>query len=130
MSRRSKLVLVADDDPAMRDLVSIALRAEGYVVIEVATGIALVDTIERIVSGAAFGGVVDVVVSDVRMPDLDGLGAIARIRAKGVTVPFVVVTAFSDDATQRRAKELDATLLDKPVELRILRETVRAIARR
>jgi DNA-binding response OmpR family regulator len=122
---RSKLVVIADDDPAMRDLFAFALEMDGYRVVAVATGRALVEQVRRIVHEGEHGGVLDLIISDVRMPEMDGVKALQNLRDSQVRVPFILVTAFSDLWTRSAATSYGAELLDKPVELRRLRAVVR-----
>src|ERR1700761_6270051 len=97
-------LLVVDDDAAMRDFLSESLMDEGYRVDVAAGGRAGVD---RVRSGG-----VDLVVTDVKMPDMDGLDMLAEIRAPGAgdaNPPHVVViTAFGSIETAKRALKLGA----------------------
>jgi DNA-binding response OmpR family regulator len=79
-------VLVADDDPAIRDLVSIYLRGEGYRVVAAGDGAAAVE--------AARAGV-DLVVLDVMMGGLDGIEACVRIRRERAT-PIIFLSARAE----------------------------------
>src|SRR5215470_3680948 len=89
-------LLVVDDDSAMRDFLSESLMDEGYRVDVAAGGRA---GIERVRAGG------DLVVTDVKMPDMDGLDMLAEIRApaSGETNPphVVVITAFGSIETAK-----------------------------
>ena len=124
-SGRSRLVVIADDDSAMRELFALALEIDGHRIVGVATGRALVEQVERILQDGEHGGVVDLIISDVRMPEMGGVKALQFLRASHVHVPFILVTAFSDLWTRTTAASYGADLLDKPVELRKLRAVVR-----
>src|ERR1700744_970334 len=107
-------LLVVDDDAAMRDFLSESLMDEGYRVDVAAGGRAGVD---RVPSGA-----VDLVVTDVKTPDMDGLAILAEIRAPGAgdaNPPHVVViTAFGSIETAKRALKLGAhDYITKPFEI-------------
>jgi two-component system response regulator PilR (NtrC family)/two-component system response regulator HydG len=107
-------LLVVDDDSAMRDFLSESLVDEGYRVDVAAGGRA---GIERVRSGG-----VDLVVTDVKMPDMDGLDMLAEIRAPGAgeaNPPHVVViTAFGSIETAKRALKLGAhDYITKPFEI-------------
>ena len=123
---RRKLVVIADDDPAMRELLLLALEMEGHHILAVGTGHALVDQVRRIVDGGEHGGTLDLIISDVRMPEMDGVKALQFLRDSRVRIPFILVTAFSDLWTRTTAGAYGAVLLDKPVELKKLRAVVRA----
>src|SRR6478609_4146881 len=107
-------LLIVDDDSAMRDFLSEALMDEGYRVDVAAGGRA---GIERVRAGG-----VDLVVTDVKMPDMDGLDMLAEIRAPAggdVNPPHVVViTAFGSIETAKRALKLGAhDYITKPFEI-------------
>ncbi len=121
-------VLVAEDDPEMRRLVVEALRSEGHKVMEVVDGRRLrLVVIEAFWRGAS-ASPIDVVVSDIRMPGCSGLDLLERLVAAGWRVPFVLMTAFGDGATRRRAEHLGAVVFDKPLALESLCAAVRRIA--
>src|ERR1700757_4827399 len=106
-------LLVVDDDSAMRDFLSESLMDEGYRV-DVASGGRA--GIERVRAGG-----VDLVVSDVKTPDMDGLDMLAEIRAatEGGNPPHVVIiTAFGSIETAKRALKLGAhDYITKPFEI-------------
>src|SRR5438552_10298563 len=78
-------VLVVDDEPSIVDAVATALRYEGFDVREAATG--------RAALSAAQEDPPDLVVLDVMLPDLDGLEVTRRLRADGIRVPVLFLTA-------------------------------------
>jgi DNA-binding NtrC family response regulator len=113
-SERSRTqLLVVEDDAAMRELLNEALVEEGYRVDVAAGGRG---GVERVRAGG-----VDLVVSDVKMPDMDGLDMLAEIRAhsEGGSPPHViVVTAFGSIETAKRAIKLGAhDYITKPFEI-------------
>jgi PAS domain S-box-containing protein len=80
-------VLVADDNADMRGYLARLLRGAGYQVTTVADGLAALDTVRA--------GAPDLVISDVMMPRLDGLGLVAALRADARTaaVPVLLLSA-------------------------------------
>src|SRR3954471_6846958 len=107
-------LLVVDDDSAMRDFLSESLMDEGYRVDVAAGGRS---GIERVRAGG-----VDLVVTDVKMPDMDGLDMLAEIRAPaggdGNPPHVVVITAFGSIETAKRALKLGAhDYITKPFEI-------------
>src|SRR5215471_2653822 len=107
-------LLVVDDDAAMRDFLSESLMDEGYRVDVGAGGRA---GIERVRAGG-----VDLVVTDVKMPDMDGLDMLAEVRASassdGNPPHVVVITAFGSIETAKRALKLGAhDYITKPFEI-------------
>jgi two-component system, OmpR family, response regulator MprA len=116
-------VLVVDDEPAVRDALDRALRAEGYRVSTAADGRAALDRIAE--------DHPDLVVLDVLMPVMDGLEACRALRAAGDRTPVLVLTAR--DSVADRVEGLDAGADDylvKPFALDELLARIRALLRR
>jgi DNA-binding NtrC family response regulator len=82
------LILIADDDPVQRRLLEAMIRRFGYEVETVASG---EEAMARL--GAADRPSVHLMVLDLVMPDLDGMGVLGRMRERGLNVPTVVQTA-------------------------------------
>lgn len=115
-------VLVVDDDPEVRSVVSRALERDGHT---------LTSAKDLASARRAFADGVDIVVLDLRLPD--GLGSTwcHELRADGSQVPVLMLTAASDVAT--RVKGLDAGADDylvKPFAIAELQARVRALSRR
>jgi two-component system response regulator MprA len=116
------LLLVDDDAPILR-MLERTLRAAGYDVLAVADGGAALAAVER--------SVPDLLVLDVAMPGLDGLAVTRRLRAKGLPVPILLLTAR--DGLEERVAGLDAGADDylvKPFAVEELTARVRALLRR
>ena len=116
-------VLVVDDDAPIRRMLERSLGAEGYDVCAVADGGLALAQVER--------SLPDVVVLDVAMPGMDGLAVTRRLRAKGLAVPILLLTAR--DALSERVAGLDAGADDylvKPFEIDELTARIRALLRR
>ncbi|MFO0886121.1 MAG: response regulator [Pirellulales bacterium] len=116
-------VLVVDDEEAICWSLRRALVEEGYIV-EIASsaeqGIEL-----------ALRTTPDVIVMDVRLPGMDGLTAIGKLRQMKVTSPVVLITAFGDLATAvEAAKQEVAEYLTKPFDLAIAVDAVARTVRR
>ena len=116
-------MLLVDDDAPIRRMLERTLTAEGYAVAAVADGGAALAQVER--------SLPDVIVLDVAMPGIDGLAVTRRLRAKGLAVPILLLTAR--DALHERVAGLDAGADDylvKPFEVEELTARVRALLRR
>jgi two-component system response regulator MprA len=116
-------VLLVDDDAPIRRMLARTLTAEGYAVAAVADGGSALAEVER--------SLPDVIVLDVAMPGMDGLSVTRRLRAKGLPVPILLLTAR--DALQERVAGLDAGADDylvKPFEVEELTARIRALLRR
>jgi DNA-binding response OmpR family regulator len=106
-------VFVADDDDAMREAVTTSLRAEGHDVVEARDGDELVDLLR----GAVGSLRPNVVVADVRMPNLSGLGVLAALQRARWTVPVLLMTALVDESVQTVGRRMGAVgVLRKPFE--------------
>jgi two-component system response regulator MprA len=116
-------ILVVDDDAPIRRMLDRTLAAEGYAVESAADGGAALAAVER--------SVPDLVVLDVALPGVDGIGVCRRLRAKGLGVPVLMLTAR--DAIGDRVAGLDAGADDylvKPFATEELLARVRALLRR
>jgi two-component system response regulator MprA len=116
-------VLVVDDDGPIRRMLERTLAAEGYAVSAVADGGAALAAVEL--------SVPDAVVLDVAMPGLDGLAVCRRLRAKGLALPILLLTAR--DEVDDRVAGLDAGADDylvKPFAAEELLARIRALLRR
>ena len=117
------LILVVDDDRAVREALERALAYEGYEVEAAPDGGAALAAIERRAP--------DAVVLDVMMPGVDGLAVTRRLREKGNRVPILMLTAR--DGVDERVEGLDVGADDylvKPFELDELLARMRALLRR
>lgn len=116
------LIVLAEDNAELRELLAVALERVGYRVVQVGTGDALVEAVRRLV---AEGQEVRLVITDVRMPGRGGVAAAAAMRAAGLAAPLIFMTAYGDAWTSARAEAMGAVLLAKPLELGALRHAVR-----
>ncbi len=117
-------VLVADDDLQMRRLIRSVLEREGFRVTESNDGLDALDVVER--------GGVDLLILDLEMPRLDGLGVLDELKARMRTasLPVIVLTAQSGES-EEKALDLGAhDYLTKPVQTRSLVARVRAVLKR
>jgi len=65
------------------------------------------------------------ILSDINMPGMTGLEMLPRVKAERPNVSVIMITAYGDDATRRRATELGAAgLLPKPIDFSLLRREI------
>jgi two-component system response regulator AtoC len=117
-------VLVAEDDFDMRAMIAAALRADGYEVVEAANGIELLDAIATGLISRRREDTFDVVLSDVRMPRVNGIDVVTRLRRAKWSVPVVIMTASGDETFLAHLRELGIRLLEKPFDLDDLRGAI------
>lgn len=120
-TRRPHTVVIADDDPSIRNLVAVSAgRAGGAVVAAVGDGGAAVDAVRAHDP--------DLVILDVSMPGMSGLEACAAIRAHSPTVPVIMLSAAVHAAAVQAGIAAGADLyLEKPFSPRALAERIRAL---
>jgi two-component system, cell cycle sensor histidine kinase and response regulator CckA len=85
-------ILVAEDDPGVRALVTAILQRYGYNVMTA------VDGRQGLELHTTFGHLVDLIVTDISMPDMTGPELVSSIRAAGSTVPILYISGFTADA--------------------------------
>ena len=117
-------VLVVEDDTAMRTMLREALEEEGYRVEAAAGGRAGVERVRQ--------GGIDLVVSDVKMPDLDGLDMLREIKAVSPSPHVITITAFGSIDTAIRAVKLGAfDYITKPFDVdQLILSVQKALAER
>jgi DNA-binding response OmpR family regulator len=117
------VVLVIEDDAAVREGLELALRRQGHTVHTAGSG-------ELGLAVLARETAVDIVVLDLMLPGIDGFETCRRIRACG-DLPIIMLTARSDDFDVVAGLEAGADdYVGKPVEPRVLDARIRAVLRR
>lgn len=126
LDRTSPRIFVADDDPAILDLITIRLELAGYQTLQARDGWEALDGIYASRPAA--------VVLDIGMPRLDGLGVLRHLRKtpRFASLPVMMVTARNTPIDVRSAMELGARdFLAKPFEdAQILSRVARMLRRR
>ncbi|MEU4404271.1 response regulator transcription factor [Streptosporangium sp. NPDC023963] len=118
-----RTILVVEDDPNIRDIVEVALRFHGFGVTGVATGRQALDAVE--------GDSPALIVLDVMLPDVDGFEVCRRIRAAGLHIPVIFLTARDTSADTVRGLTLGGDdYVTKPFSVEALVARVRAVLRR
>jgi CheY-like chemotaxis protein len=65
------------------------------------------------------------ILSDINMPGMTGFEMLPKVKAQRPHVPVIMITAYGDDATKKRAVELGtAGLLSKPIDFSLLRQEI------
>ncbi len=118
-------VHVIDDDEAVRVGFGLLLRAAGVTVVLHSSAEAFLDALPTLTEPIAC------VLTDLRMPDLDGLGLLRRLRAMGFAPPVIMITARGDVSVAVRAmKEGAADFIEKPcTDVRLLKAIASALER-
>ncbi len=116
---RQLVALVADDDALFLKLVVRLMRKEGYRVLAASDGQAGLDLSRR------YPGSIDLVITDMQMPRLNGTGLCARLLAERPGIKALLISAA--DASEIAAQIAGFPFLPKPMDGQILRAKVRAI---
>jgi two-component system, LuxR family, response regulator FixJ len=104
---RPLLIDVVDDDPDVLGSIRFLLETEGFEVRTFRSGAAVL--------GSPATRRADCLVIDYKMDHMDGLAVTARLRARGVTAPIIVITGYPDDTIAERAAAAGAwCVLRKP----------------
>ena len=97
-------ILVAEDDPSVRAFVVSALGIKGHEVVAAEDGGLAIETMEE------EGGQFDLLLSDIKMPIMDGIALALQVGAQYPDVTIVLMTGFADQ--RERAHGLDALVYD------------------
>jgi CheY-like chemotaxis protein len=118
------LVLVVDDEPDVEALFRQQfrrdLRAQRFMMEFANSG---ADALTRIASTIEQSLIL--ILSDINMPGMTGLEMLPKVKEMRPTVPIIMITAYGDPETKRKALESGATgLLTKPIDFALLREEI------
>ena len=109
----ARKVIIIDDDEAVLDSLKALLLAEGFAVEAFASASAFLEAHPRVLDAC--------VVTDVRMPEIDGLELIEALRRRGALPPIIVITGHGDVPMAVRAMKLGARdFLEKPFDPAVL----------
>jgi two-component system, chemotaxis family, chemotaxis protein CheY len=99
----AKRVLTVDDSKTMRDMVGFTLRGAGFEVLEAEDGVCALKVLE--------GAKVDLVITDINMPNMDGVTLVKRLRAQPVfkSTPILILTTESGEDKKTEGRAAGAT---------------------
>ena len=111
-------VLVVDDEPSMREMLSIMLKREGYDVVLADCGKAAVEILRH--------RPVDLLISDIKMPGMSGVDVLRAAKQIDDAIVGIMITAFKSTESAVEALRLGAhDYLDKPFDIELLKKKVR-----
>jgi CheY-like chemotaxis protein len=118
----SETILLADDDDALRGVVSRMLERYGFSVLCASSGAEALALFER------YADDVDVLVTDVVMPDMDGPDLVTRLAARWMEPPVIFMSGYSDqEMLERVTLSPRVRLLRKPFTFDTLLRAIREI---
>src|SRR4051812_47871409 len=111
-------VLIVDDERSMREMLAILLRREGHDVVTAENGRKAIEFLDQ----RPF----DVVVSDARMPDIDGIQVLRHARSINPSVIAIMITAFGSADLIKGVEQLGVTdYVEKPFNTEVLKFRIR-----
>ncbi len=113
-------ILLVEDEDAVRAFAARALQTRGYTVYQASTGTEALEVMAEI------GGKVDLVVSDVVMPEMDGPTLLKHLRETDPSLKIIFMSGYAEDAFKRNLDENETfAFLQKPFDLKQLAEAVK-----
>lgn len=117
--QKARLIAIVDDDAAVREALGDLLQVAGF------RGVAFGSAAEFLSYDAP--GRFSLVITDLRMPHIDGIELLRRLRAGGATMPAIVVTSCLEDQVRAQALAAGAVgYLTKPVDENLLLQCISA----
>jgi uncharacterized protein (TIGR02266 family) len=114
---QKKNILLVDDEPDFRDALASAFKRRGYQVMVASTG---KEAFEMIQANS-----IDVVISDIRMPDGNGVELLDRIRKERIDTPIVLLmSGYSDITTDEAHNKGAEAVFSKPFSWKVLEEAI------
>jgi len=123
--RETPRMLVVDDEASIRRNLAVGMAQRGYEVDACEMGLS---ALEKIEAARRSGVPHNVVILDIRLPDIDGLHLLQMIKDVYPELPVVVMSGYGDELTGERVKERHGSAyLDKPFEIEALEAEIRKI---
>ena len=120
----STYIVVVDDEPDVEEMFKQQFRRDlrsGRFLLEFALSApAALEKVKTIPDPSLI-----LILSDINMPGMTGLEMLPKVKAERPMVPVIMITAYGDETTKRKAAELGAAgLLPKPIDFALLREKI------
>ncbi len=115
----SGTVLLVEDEEAVRRFASRALTRQGYQVLEAGTGAEALEVMQEA------GDTVDLVVSDIVMPEMDGPTLLKTLRKTNPELKIIFISGYAEDALKSLEEDEEFSFLPKPFQLKELVATVK-----
>ena len=112
-----KTILIVDDEPGARLMLQYALSKEGHKVITARDGAEALEAFQK--------ERVDLILTDMRMPKMDGMELVAAVKRINPSARIVLMTAFASEEKVEQTLALKASVcLNKPVDMPVLFQTI------
>jgi len=112
-------ILLVEDEDAVRVFAARALRNKGYTVLEAPSGEAALDIVDN------HAGPIDLVITDVVMPQMDGPTLVKEVRSRRKGIKVVFISGYTEDSFRKKVDEENISFLPKPFSLKQLAQRVK-----
>ena len=119
LASSGRIVLIVDDDPAVRSSLQFCLEVEGFLVRTYSSATELLNDHDIPESGC--------LVIDYRLPQVNGLDLLSELRRRKISLPAILVTTHPNASVRARTAAAGAVLIEKPLLNEALLERIRAI---
>ena len=106
------MILLVDEEEGYRELIARVLTKAGYEVLQAADGLEALSTLEK--------SKIDLVISDILMPGVNGYALVARLRAKWPNMPVILTTGFLSQDAAKSMMNGSVDFIPKPINAEIL----------
>jgi len=103
------MILLVDDEERYREVLARVLTKAGYEVVEASDGIEALSLLEKLK--------IDLVLSDILMPGLNGYALVARLRAKWPSMPVILTTGFLSQDAAKNMMNGSVEFIPKPIDI-------------
>jgi DNA-binding NtrC family response regulator len=115
---KQERILIVDDEAIVRETIKDDLMEAGYDVVEAHNGL---EGVRQFKNGA-----IDLVISDLVMDEMDGLGVLKEVKKISPDTPVIIITAYPSPKMAKEARVLGASdIINKPAGMRTLFKAVR-----
>lgn len=104
-----KVLLIADDEPDLREILRLEFEGAGWIVLEAENGKSAFELFEV--------NKVDAVITDVRMPGGGGIQLLEKIKSKNKMMPVLILTGFTDVLEQEALDKGALSIIKKPFNI-------------
>ena len=123
MTQGTKTILVTDDEPLVRNMISMLLKGQGYVVLEAANGLEALQ-----LAGEHTEGEIDLLLTDVAMPQMDGIQLVREFRDRFPSTRIILMSGYADESRLQYVDTEPAIgFLEKPFPILLLEQKVREL---
>lgn len=115
----TKTILVVDDELGYRDMLRMDLAGRGFNVFTAGGGLEALEILKR--------EKIDIIVTDMKMPNMDGLDTVISVKKNHTGIPIVLMTGYAVEDRVQKALQLKATIcLKKPFDIEELTTVIHA----